>query len=235
MNRKTTLIFAYWLATAGLFVLSIWAVFALAPTADVKQVLQRIFYVHLPMAINTFVACLLVFVASVGYLVQRKPVWDDLAESAARVSVLLCSGVLLTGMIWGHNAWNTWWSWTPRLTFSFMLWLLYVVYLVVRASIESAQRRAVISAVYGIVAFMDVPLVYLSSTLLPTPGELHPDHFESSMRGSLLALFFVPITMMAAGMIAARFGLARQERAAREAARAAEADDHPISLAGGAA
>jgi heme exporter protein C len=117
-----------------------------------------------------------------------------------------------------------------------MLWLLYVVYLVVRASIESTQRRAVASAVFGIVAFLDVPLVYLSSRLLRTPGELHPQpiELEASMKVAL-ALFFVPITLMAAGLIVARFTLARQERAARDAARADGAGDLPITLPGGAA
>ena len=105
-----------------------------------------------------------------------------------------------------------------------MLWLLYVVYLAVRASIENRQRRAVVGAVYGIVAFLDVPLVYLSTRLLGSQGDLHPvaeDHQTTSMKLTL-ALYFVPVTMMTAGLIAARFRLTRLERARRDAARAAE-------------
>jgi heme exporter protein C len=176
---------------------------------------QKIFYLHLPMAINTFLACLLVFVASIGYLWQRRAVWDDLAVAGAKVAVLLCSGVLFTGMIWGKSAWGQWWTWSPRLTFSLMLWLLYVVYLMVRASIESGQRRAVVGAVYGITAFLDVPLVWLSARLMP---DIHPPSIKLSGEMKLtLMLWFVPVTLMAAGLIFARFQLNRSQRVYDEA------------------
>ena len=96
-----------------------------------------------------------------------------------RSRCVLCSIVLLTGMIWGRGAWGLWWTWSPRLTFSLMLWLLYVVYLIIRNSIESSQRRAVISAVYGVIAFLDVPLVYLSARLMP---DIHPASIELDPR-----------------------------------------------------
>src|SRR5439155_1180764 len=132
---------------------------------------QMIFYLHLPCAIGTFLACLTCFVGAIGYLWQGNLIWDDLSAAAAKVSVQLCTIVLLTGMIWGHSAWGQWWTWSPRLTFSLVLWLLYVVYLMTRASVESVERRAIIGAVYGIVAFLDVPLVYLSVRLMP---DIHP-------------------------------------------------------------
>ena len=119
--------------------------------------------------------------------------WDDLAAAAAKVAVLLCSGVLITGMIWGRAAWGQWWTWSPRLTFSLILWLLYAVYLVLRSSIESGQRRAVVAAVYGLTAFLDVPLVWLSARLLP---DIHPSSVQLAgpMKLTLLA-WFVPVTL----------------------------------------
>jgi heme exporter protein C len=118
--------------------------------------------------------------------------------------------VLATGMIWGHSAWGAWWTWSPRLTFSLMLWLLYAVYLIVRSSIESPQRRAIVCAVYGLTAFLDVPIVYLSSKLLP---DVHPSSIQliTPMKLTLLA-WFVPVTMIAAGLVVARFSLNRVQR-----------------------
>ena len=82
--------------------------------------------------------------ASIAYLWQRKAWWDDLAAAAARVAVQMCAVVLATGMIWGRAAWGVWWTWSPRLTFSLILFLLYIVYLIVRSSVEGRERRAVI-------------------------------------------------------------------------------------------
>jgi heme exporter protein C len=122
-------------------------------------------------------------------------------------------------MVWGHSAWGQWWTWSPRLTFSLVLWLLYVVYLTVRASIESPQRRAVVGAVYGIVAFLDVPLVWLSTRLMP---DIHPVSVQliGSMRITLAA-WFLPVLLIAAGAVVAIYR--REERAAECRATAAAA------------
>ncbi len=200
---------AYWLATAALFAAAVVMIFAWTPTEATMGTVQKVFYLHLPVAINTFLACLITFIASIGYLWQRRQVWDDLAVSSAKVAVLLCSVVLLTGMIWGHSAWGQWWTWSPRLTFSLVLWLLYVAYLVIRPSIESRQRRALVSAVYGVVAFLDVPLVYLSVKLMP---DIHPSSIGLAPEMKMTLLFcFLPVTMLAVGLIAARYRLQRAE------------------------
>ena len=207
MTDKTTrsFVFGYWATTAVLFVLGLVLVFAVVPTETTMGPVQKIFYLHLPVAINTFIACMVTFAASIGYLWLRRQFCDDLAVAGARVAVVLCSVVLLTGMIWARSAWGVWWTWSPRLTFSLVLWLLYVVYLVIRPSVESRQRRAVVSAVYGVVAFLDVPLVYLSVRLMP---DIHPDSISLDPAMKLtLAFWFLPITMLSAGMLAGAFRL----------------------------
>ncbi len=204
----------FWLLTALLFVvvtcMSIWY----APVEKSMGLPQKIFYAHLPVAINTFVAAFIVFVASVGYLWQRQLWWDDLAAAAGKVTALFCAIVLLTGMTWARSAWGVWWTWSPRLTFSLALLLLYVVYPMVRSAIESPQRRAVVSAVYGVVAFLDVPLVYLSVKLMP---DMHPSSIslEPEMKHTLLA-WFVPVTMMMAGLIYETYHLHRALRPRNE-------------------
>ncbi len=224
---------AYWLLTVLTFAVAGLLAAFYAPTESTMGIIQKIFYLHLPSAINTFVAFLVVFVASIGYLIQRKAWWDDLAAGAAKVGVLLCSVVLLTGMMWAKGAWGTWWTWSPRLTFSLLLWLLYVVYLLTRSSIDSRQRKAMISAVYGIVAFLDVPLVYLSARLLP---DLHPGSIALAPQMKVtLAVSFIPLTLLNAGLIMAWY-----TRAGRVRERERTGSDHgprPMNLQrlGGAA
>ena len=192
------------------------------PTEATMGPIQKIFYVHLPCAIATFFACLVCFVASVGYACSRDARWDRLAAASARVAVVFCTVVLITGMVWGRSAWGQWWTWSPRLTFSLVLWLLYVVYLMVRASVESPQRRAVIAAVYGIVAFLDVPLVWLSTRLMP---DIHPVsvQLDGSMRITLIA-WFVPVLMIAGGAVV---GLYRRDQRLAECRAAVEEPPPP--------
>jgi heme exporter protein C len=218
-----SLIITFWLATAALFAAAVVRVFAFTPVEQTMGPVQKIFYLHLPIAINTFLACMVNFIASLLYLWQRRRRWDHLASASATVAVLLCSIVLLTGMIWGKSAWGRWWTWSPRLTFSLLLWLLYATYLTIRPSIESPTRRALVAAVYGIVAFLDVPLVWLSVRLMP---DIHPTSvtLEPSMRLTLW-LFFVPVTMLTAGLIAARFTLSGREADERGMAEEQEEDD----------
>jgi heme exporter protein C len=200
----------FWLATLALSIVAVVRVAYHTPDEASMGVIQKIFYLHLPVAICTFLACMVCFIASIGYLAQRKSWWDDLAAAAARVSVQLCSVVLLTGMIWGRSAWGQWWTWSPRLTFSLVLWLLYIVYLMVRMSVESGQRRAVISAVYAVIAFLDVPLVYLSVRLMP---DIHPSSITLAPEMKLtLGLFFVPVALLTAGLIVLRYLLNRIHR-----------------------
>jgi heme exporter protein C len=209
-NKRRILIASYWIITLALTVIATSMVAFYVPTEKTMGPIQKIFYLHLPVAICTFMACLTCFVASIGYLAQRKNFWDDLASAAARVAVQLCSVVLVTGMIWGKSAWGQWWTWSPRLTFSLVLWLLYVVYLMIRMGIESPQRRAVIGAVYGIIAFLDVPLVYLSVRLMP---DIHPTSIALAPVMKLtLALWFVPVILLSAGLIVARYSLNRKIR-----------------------
>lgn len=234
-NGRIHILFALaLLIVAALFAGALVRVVSYTPNEVTMGLIQRIFYLHLPVAINTFLACLVVCIASIGYLWTRRSVWDDLASSAAKVAVLLCSIVLLTGMFWARGAWGVWWTWSTRLTFSLMLWLLYVVYLIVRNSIDSRQRRAMIAAVYGLIAFLDVPLVYLSARLIP--DYIHPPSIElaSEMKWTL-AIWFVPVTLGTALLIAMRFHLARRESADRDARTAGTAEApavHPVQGGG---
>lgn len=200
---------AYWAATLALLLVAIGMTVQVPyrPPPDGMGPIERLLYLHLAVAINTYLASLVVFVASLGYLGGRRRLWDDVAHSAARIAVLNGAVLMLTGVLWARVAWGHWWEWSPRLAFSLVLWLLYVGYVGLRPVFGATPRGAVIAAVYGVVAFLDVPLVYLSVNLLP---DVHPSNSQmtSEMRWVLLA-WLTPITMLSAGLIVARVSLTR--------------------------
>jgi heme exporter protein C len=149
---------ALWVTLAiGMFM-----IFFYAPIESEMGIVQKIFYVHVPLAWNAFLGFLIVFVCSFRYLATRDPKWDARALSAAEVGVLFTTLVLITGPIWAKPVWGIWWTWDARLTLTLVLWLIYVGYLMLRRYVDSSERRAVLAAVVGVTGFIDVPLVYFA-------------------------------------------------------------------------
>lgn len=201
----------YWLTVGAALLYSIALLVVYAPVDASMGVAQKLVYLHVPAAINAFLACGVVSLASVAYVWQRQRVWDDIAHAAAEVSVIFCAVVLITGAVWGREAWGRWWMWSPRLTFSLILLLLYAAYLFMRRAIASPERRALVCAIYGSMAFLDVPLVYLSTRLL---SDIHPAEMALTppMRHTLW-MWMVSITLLCGGLIVAR--VAHHQRARR--------------------
>ena len=148
--------------TGILMLVNVYLIFLVAPTDAVLGEVQRIFYFHVPIAIVSFVAFFVVFVASIGYLVTRKSRWDGVAHAAAEVGVVFVSLALLTGIIWARPVWGVWWTWEPRLTTTLILWLIYVAYLMLRSYVPNKSQGALYAAGLGIIGFVDVPIVYYS-------------------------------------------------------------------------
>jgi heme exporter protein C len=132
------------------------------PTEATMGIVQRIFYFHVPAAITSFLAFFVAFVASIGFLTTRKLIWDNVALASVELGVLFCTMVIVTGPLWARPVWGAWWPWEPRLTTTLILWLLYLAYLLLRTYTENREQQARFSAVLGIVAFLDVPIVYYS-------------------------------------------------------------------------
>ena len=145
-----------------LVIASAYASFFIAPQERTMGLIQRIFYFHAATAWAgemTFFVC---FLANLLYVWKRQPKYDWLGVSSAEVGLACITVVLITGPIWAHPVWGIWWTWDARLTSTFVLWLLYVSYLLLRTLIEEPERRALLSALFGIFAFLDVPLVFFS-------------------------------------------------------------------------
>lgn len=156
------------LAVAALLGVAGYAAMFVAPTERTMGVIQRIFYFHVPSAWTGFVAFFINLIGSIAFLRKRDLKWDRLAVASAEIGVAFFTVVLVTGPIWARPVWGIWWTWDARLTSSFVLWLLYVCYLLLRTLVEETERRAVLSAVFGIFAAFDIPLVYFSIWLFRT-------------------------------------------------------------------
>lgn len=169
--------------------------FLYAPTEKEMGEIQRIFYIHVPLAWVAFLAFFVVFVGSILYLWKRDSKWDVLAHSSAEIGVLFTTLVLITGPIWARPVWGTWWEWEARLTASVVLWLTYIAYLLVRSYAGEESRGARFASVIGIIGFINVPIVYLSVNLWRTQ---HPPELVSDLRGAMLLTLLVSIAAFTA-------------------------------------
>src|SRR5271165_4155 len=147
-------------AVLFLVVAAAYASFYVAPEERTMGPIQRIFYFHAASAWAGMTAFIVCFVANLAYVLRRNQKWDCVGVSAAEVGLTFTTVVLITGPIWAHPVWGIWWTWDARLTSTFVLWLLYVSYLMLRSLLEEPERRAQLSALFGIFAFLDVPLVF---------------------------------------------------------------------------
>ena len=155
-------------------------IYRYAPVEQTMGLVQKIFYTHLPLAWWSFVSFFLVCVSGVAYLKTRNRHWDAVAGAAAEVGVVLSGLALVSGSIWARHSWGVWWTWDPRLTTTMILWFLYAGYLVLRKMDMPRERQANLCAVVGIVAFVDVPLVFLSARLWRS---IHPAVFANKSGG----------------------------------------------------
>jgi heme exporter protein C len=169
------------LLTFVLMLAAVYAVFVYAPTELTMGEVQRIFYFHVSSAWTSFLAIFFVFLYSIFSLVKGSRFWDIRAAAAAEVGAIFCTLVLISGPIWAKPVWGIWWTWDARLTSFFVLWLIYMGYLMLRRLVESAGQRARLSAVFGILGAVDVPIVYMANRWWRTQ---HPQPVLAGGQGS---------------------------------------------------
>ena len=160
MKRRILL----WLGLV-LMVAAIYLVFVYVPTEKEMGIVQRIFYLMVPMAWLALLSLLIVFISSILYLVRRESKWDTLAYSAAEVGIVVTTIALVVGSLWAKPIWGVWWTWEPRLTATLVLWFIYAAYLLVRSYASEESKGARFAAVVGIVGFVDLPIIILATTL----------------------------------------------------------------------
>jgi heme exporter protein C len=169
---------------------------------------QKIFYYHVPISETALVGFGIGFVAAILYLRTQDLKWDRLGYVSIRLGLLFAILVMATGMIWGKAAWGAWWDWEPRLTTFLLACFLYAAYFVLRSVVDEEQRRATYSAVFAVIAFIDVPITWLATRLMP--AGMHPVVFTDRSTG-MPASMFVPFMISMVGMTLLLVALIRRD------------------------
>ena len=205
----------------------------------------RLLYLHVPMAVLTYVAYGLCAFASAGYLLRRTAWWDVTAHAAAEVGTVFCGLVLVTGSIWGRPVWNTWWEWGDvRLMTTLVLFLLFTGYLALRRATADPERQARRAAVVALVAVLDIPIVNRSVEWWEN-RTLHQQSTLAELKIQDLTLFTLMLALVVFGLVLAwlllhrfRVGWLERDLASHEvdlaiAERRAEVDSVDVDAAVG--
>ena len=163
---------------------------ATAPVDEVQGVIQKILYVHPPLAYGAYLGFVITAVCSALYLWREDERWDRLALAGAEVGVVFCTLMLITGPIWAKGTWGKWWSWDPRLTVTLLLWFVYLAYLLLRSFSDGGSRTARFAAVYGLVGAALIPLNYFVIELF-SGRSMHPENLNSGSLGEGMGLPFL--------------------------------------------
>jgi len=208
------------IAIAILITTQVYAFSTSAPDRDMGN-LQKIMYVHVPVAWNAFIAIFVVLLASARVLWTGSRHADFLAASAAEAGAVLTALTLVLGSIWGRPTWGVWWTWDPRLTSTLVLLLIFIGYLSLRSFVDEPDRRARWSAAVGILGALNVPVVYMSvrwwrtlHQVQSSPSTVDPE-YALGLRINAIAVLLVLIYFIARRYDAAKIEYAADEIAER--------------------
>ena len=192
--------------------LALGAVFLYAPRETTMGDVQRIFYFHVSLAWVGFFAFFVTFLAGVAYLATGKRRWDTLAVSSTEIGLTFITMTVITGAIWARPVWGAYWTWEPRLTISAIQLLVYIAYVMLRGAIDDPEKKARFASVYGIVAFVTVPLSWFAIRWWRT---VHPDVLTSgegraftARMGQTLLISLVTFTLLYVTILRQRIRLA---------------------------
>src|SRR5689334_12512186 len=142
-----------------------------APTELVMGNVQRVFYFHIGTAWTALLGFLFASVLSIVYLFNKDLKWDRYQVAAIEVSLVFFLITIMLGSIWARPAWNTWWTWDPRLTTAAITELVYLAYFMLRQGIDDPDRRARFGAVYALIGGISAPITFYAIRLFRT---IHP-------------------------------------------------------------
>lgn len=168
---------AYFFVFIALNIIASYAALVRAPVEETMGDVYRIFYIHTPAAWVCYLALGISLVASIAFLMKRDQRFDRVAEVSAVLGLVFGIVTIITGAIWSNVAWGVYWNWDPRQTTTLILWMAYLGYISLKLSIGNREKRALIGAVYNVLAFSTIPLSYLSIMLWRS---LHPQIITAS-------------------------------------------------------
>ena len=164
--------------------ISIYLALVYTPSHETMGDVQRIFYFHVASAWISYLAFGVTFVAGLLYLKSKDLKWDTVAYGSAEVGIIFCTLAIITGSLWGKAAWGVFWRWEDlKLFITLVLWLVFIAYLALRANAKSRISKANLSAVFGIIGFICVPLSFAANRIWQ---QYHPTVIATS-RGGLQA------------------------------------------------
>lgn len=166
---------------------------------------QKIFYWHVPVAMASFVMIAFAAYFSVRFLMTKGSRFDARARTATEVALVFILCTMASGEMWTAFEWGVWWTWEPRLTTYLILMLLVIAYFVLRNAIADAERRAVYASVLDILVFIDVPICFMVTRLIPS--SIHPVVLRTD--SGLTPDMLVPFLLSLFGMALVAFGLFR--------------------------
>ena len=158
-------------ASIIVLVISTYLALVFAPTEAVMGDVQRVFYFHIGTAWVGLVGFVLAAGTGIAYLVTKDMKWDRLEVAAVEVSTIFFFITIVLGSIWARPAWNTWWTWDPRLTTAAVTELIYIAFFMLRQGIEDPERRARFGAVSAILGGLSAPITFMVIRLFRT---IHP-------------------------------------------------------------
>ncbi len=146
-------------------------VFFYAPVELTMGISQKIFYVHVPSAFAMYAGFICCAVASLAYLFKPRQELDIIARSGAEIGLLFGLFVMISGPLWGYKAWGTFWVWDAQLTATFVLFMLYLGYVMLRALSPPSRSIRQIAAVLGSISSIVIPFIHYAVKYW---GGLHP-------------------------------------------------------------
>lgn len=189
-----------------------WLIAFYAPVELNQGVAQKIFYWHVPSAMTMMLFYILGGVASIAYIMKRAPWYDRIAISFIEVGFLFCTIVLVTGPLWARPVWGTWWTWEPRLTSTLFVWLVFLGYFLLRASIENRETARLYGAVLALFGCLDIPIIMLAVKLW---RGIHPQILakRESLPDAMWVVFFssfFTVLSMASFLVYVRYRRAKE-------------------------
>jgi heme exporter protein C len=187
------------IATPVAFAITLALVFFYAPIEADQGFLQKIFYLHVPLAIVSLCGFIVGGIFAILHLRREDPRYDAYSYVSIHISVIFAVGALITGSIWAKGSWGHWWVWNEPTLVSFLIvFLLYATYYPFRYAIEDRQRQARYASVFAITAGAFVPLNFMAVRL--SASLVHPRVFataEGGLPGSMMLTFLCSIASMA--------------------------------------
>ena len=171
-------------------------VIKLEPLNKSQGIFGNIFYIHVPVAWTAFILYFLVMLYSTLFLIKKNKICDFRAYALAEIGTIFMALVLITGPIWAKPAWGYYWPWEPRLTTSLVLFLTYMGYFMIREYGGNPEQTSKYSAVVSIVAFLNIPLIFVSVKFWLPEMQSHPQVGQYFSSDNLLPTYLIIFSLL---------------------------------------